>query len=324
MKKKYVKGMLTVSMLLLLCLTAGCNRRNAKSLENELSYRDLGIVKLNAGEYEEAVKIFQKALDESLAVVEDLEIDICYYKAVAQYKAGDVKGALETYTALVEYDEKNAQALYLRGTLHLQQGDFENALADYKNALKADAKNGVLYNKIGENLQNAGKVAEAGEILNEALQVKGDKSSNYREKGYTYYLLGQYDSARTFLDKAINEGDTEAVFYLAKLLEAKGDIEQANLLYETYIGKNSNDTVTLNDLGCAKMKEGQYQQALAFFQTALTNENPSNAQELRRNEIAALENMLEFAQARVKMKEYLEDYPEDEEAAREYEFLKSR
>ena len=324
MKKKYLKGILILTMLFLPCLTGGCSRRNEKSLEKELSYRELGIDKLNAGEYEEAVKIFQKALDQSLAVVEELEIDICYYKAMAQYKSGDEKGALETYTSLIEYDKKNAKALYLRGTLYLQQNETKKALEDYKRALSIDTNNGALYNEIGEKLQRAGKVAEAGEILNNALQVKGERPSNYREKGYTYYLLGQYDSARTCLDRAIGEGDVEAIFYLAKLLEAKGEVEQADELYETYIGKNSTDTVTLNALGCAKIKEGKYEQALTFFQAALTNENPVNEQELRKNEIATLEYMYRFSEARQRMKDYLKKYPRDKEALREYEFLKSR
>lgn len=31
----------------------------------------------------------------------DLEIDICYYKAAAQYAAQDTEGALETYNAMI-------------------------------------------------------------------------------------------------------------------------------------------------------------------------------------------------------------------------------
>ena len=47
-------------------------------------------------------------------------------------------------------------------------------------------------------------------------------------------------------------------------------------------------------------------------------------QELRRNEIIALEYLQDFVQAREKMTSYLADYPDDEAAAREYEFLQSR
>ncbi len=324
MKKKRIRIVFLTIGLLAMLLAAGCGRRSKESLENELAYRQLGINKMNEGDYEGAVEMFQNALDQSLAVIEDLEIDICYYKAVAQYKGGDVEGAFATYNALIEYDKKNADALYLRGTLYLQEGDSENALKDYEGALEQDTRNIALYNKIAENLNGAGLTEDAGEILNQALAVEERDAADYREKGYTYYLLGQYDSARTYLDRAIEQKDTEAVFYLAKVCEAQGDTEEANQLYETYVESHSDDTETLNALGLARLSEGSYDQALTFFQKALEQESPVNEQELRRNEIIALEYLQDFAQAKEKMETYLADYPDDEAAVREYEFLQSR
>lgn len=322
MKKQWFQYVCFILVAISLLMVVGCSNRKAK--EQELDYRHQGIEKLENGQYEEAVELFQKALDQSMAKVGELEVDICYYKAVAQYKSGNIQGAMDTYTALIEYDKENTDAYYLRGTMYLEQGNIQNALLDYQEAMKKDKKNPVLFNKIGERLINAGYTQEAAGILDQALEIKGDKPKDYREKGYAYYLKGQYDSARTYLDKAINMGDEEAVFYLAKMLEAQGKTEQANQLYESYATEHSSNTELLNELGCTKMEEGNYEKALLFFQTALKNENPSNEQELRRNEIAALEYMLDFTGAKKKMEAYVKDYPEDTEAAREYEFLKSR
>lgn len=324
MKKTRIQMVFLIGMLLILFAAAGCGSRSKEALENELAYRKLGINKMGEGDYEEAVKMFQKALDQSIAVIDELEIDICYYKAAAQYKAGDAEGALETYTALIDYDKENADAFYLRGTLYLEQEQGKKALADYEKALELKQNNGELYNQIGEKLLQAGLTEEAGNILNRGLEVKGEEAADYREKGYTYYLLGEYDNARTYLDKAIDLKDKEAIFYLAKVCETQGDTDKASQLYEAYVADNGEDTETLNALGCAKMKEGDYAQALVFFTTALQNENPANEQELRRNEIAALEYSLDFAGAKEKMESYLKDYPKDEAAVREYEFLKSR
>ena len=47
-------------------------------------------------------------------------------------------------------------------------------------------------------------------------------------------------------------------------------------------------------------------------------------QELLGNEIAVYERMGDFETAKLKMESYLEHYPEDERAQREYVFLKTR
>lgn len=304
---------------------AGCGlSRDREALENEIAYRELGIAKMEEGAYQEAAQMFQNALDQSFAVIDDLEIDICYYKAAAQYRAGDTQGALDTYTALMEYDEENGMACYLRGTMYLMTNEPKKALADYQKALEREKDNGALYNKIGENLLNTGYTEEAGKILTQALEQEGETAEAFREKGYSYFLLGEYDEARAYLDKAAGMEDTEAIFYLAKLMEALGNVEQATLLYESYIGENEGDPELLNTMGLNRMGEGNYEQALTFFRKALEQEAPANVQELRRNEIAALEYLYDFAQAREKMGAYLTDYPEDTAAAREYEFLRSR
>lgn len=307
-----------------LCLTAGCGRRDEKQLENELAYRQTGMQKLSEGNYPEAVEFFQRALDQSVAVVDELEVDICYYKAQAQYQGGDVAGALETYTALIDYDEENADALYLRGTAYLAQGQSREALEDYQRAAEADKENGALYQHMAQNLIWAGLKAEAEEYLKAAVALDSQDAESLRERGYAFYLLEDYDNARVNLDKAITMGDEEAVFYLARMEETLGNSEQALKLYETYTDGHGEDTATLYELGQARLEQGSYQQALAFFRKGLEAENPMNLQQLRKGEIIALEYLLDFAQAKEKMQSYVADYPEDEEAAREWEFLQSR
>lgn len=72
------------------------------------------------------------------------------------------------------------------------------------------------------------------------------------------------------------------------------------------------------------MEKADYADACAYYQKGLQTMNPVNEQLLRRGEIAALEQMYEFEQAKEKMAQYVLDYPEDEQAAREYLFLKTR
>lgn len=301
---------------------AGC--QNQEALENQKAYRQLGINKLSEGSYEEAAEAFQKALDQSQAVVGDMEIDICYYKATAQYKSGDLKGALATCKALIDYDKKNYKAYFLRGCIYLKEENQEKTMKDYRKAFETSGNDYELYVSAYESLKNAGWDSQAEEVLEAAEKLKAEKPEEYRERGHIYLLQEDYDNAKKELDKAINQKDVKALLYLAQVYEAQGDMDQANALYESYISKNNSDVSTLVIMGDMQMSEGNYSQALGFYEQALSVENPPNEQQLRRNEIIACEQMLDFEKAREKMLAYLKDYPEDEEAQREYVFLQTR
>lgn len=322
MKKKLAGGMLIVGMTMVL-FTAGCQNQSSKSLENEKAYRQIGINKMEEGDYEGAIEAFQTALDESMAMVRPLEIDISYYKAMAEYKSGDAKAALKTYTALIEYDKKNGDAYYLRGCLYLEKDKPEKAEQDFNKAVELDDSNYDLYIGIYENYLSVDMEEKGISYLEQALKISGTKESDYLGKGKAYFALEDYENAKQSLDKA-DPKDPDTILCLAGIYNAEGEKDKAKELYESYLNQNPDDTSVFNELGCIQMQEENYEEALFYFQTALGTEEPANEQELRRNEIAAYEYLGDFTQAAAKMEAYIADYPDDEEAQREYTFLKSR
>lgn len=72
------------------------------------------------------------------------------------------------------------------------------------------------------------------------------------------------------------------------------------------------------------MQMEDYEAALTAFQEGMKVENCPCMQSLRFNEIVAYEYLGEFEKAKVLMESYLLTYPDDEEAKREQEFLKTR
>ena len=82
---------------------------------------------MQSGDYEGAVAAFNSALSQCVGKITDTELDICYYKAAAQYAGGDIEGALATYQAMIDYDEENGNAYYLHGCLSLKQQDTDTA-----------------------------------------------------------------------------------------------------------------------------------------------------------------------------------------------------
>lgn len=315
--------LLPAAMLMVsLCLT-GC-QDNQVALQNQEAFRKLGIHNMNEGKYAEAVDAFQKALDQSQAVVSDMELDICYYKATAQYNSGDAKSAIATCDALIDYNKKDAKAYFIRGCVYLKQGDSENARKDYANALELSGNNYALYLSVYENLSGAGFENEAEELVTKALDLEAESAEDHRERGHIYLIREEYDNARTELDQAIKAGDTKARLYLAQVYDAQGDDKKAKSLYESYLEQNDSDTATMITLGEMQLESGKYQQALELFQQALEADEKENEKYLRRNEIICYENLLDFAHAKEKMASYVKDYPEDEEAQREHQFLQTR
>ena len=307
-------------------LLSGCGEEKTDSA---LAYRKIGMNAMEAGDYAEAIDNFQLALDQSKGKIRNLELDICMQKAEALYLNNQPEDAIAVCDAVLNYDKGYANAYYLRGNLYLQQGDAKKALADYEQAAKYADADYEIYIQLYENLKRAGMQADGEKYLNAALELKGKSRYHLMNRGYIYYLMGDYEQAKEQLLLAVEieqkEGeDDKAELYLAQTAEKLGDTQMAAKYYEAYAEDHADDSVVLEELGNMSMEKKDYLSACAYYQKGLKTTNPINEQLLRRGEIAALEQLYEFEQAKEKMAQYVLDYPEDEQAAREYLFLKTR
>lgn len=288
------------------------------------SYRGLGIAYLNTGEYDNAIKAFNQALGKSLGKIGDVEIDICYYKAVAQFKNKDMEGAIETYTSLIEYDKDKKEPYYLRATAYLNQEDLPKAQADFDLAISKDEDAYDIYIYIYENLFEHGYEEEGKQYLERALKRLQETEGNPLYTGRIQYYLQNYEEAKTELEKSIEAGDQEAYLYLGQIYDKLEDTETAQGYYSKYMEKVEKSTKAYNSLGESLLKDKNYSGALQMFQAGIALEDSEMDKKLRFNEMIAYEYLLDFDSAKEKLEKYLELYPDDEAALREYEFLKTR
>ena len=319
MKRKVVGLFLT--LVCTATLLTGCISGNASSLHEA---KEAGIDLLISGDYEGAIKEFDEALGYSGMTVTAEAVDVCYYKAAAQYLNNDFEGAIETYTALINYDDDSSDPLFLRGGIYLNENESEKGLKDYKSAIAVEEDNYDLYIAIYENLEALGYSDEALQYLNFALAIEGSSVENYIGRGRVYLLLGQYDAAVKALEKAEDKGSDEALLYLAKVYDASGDEDKSNEYIEEYANSADKTSESLNALGNIQMQNGDYADALATYQEALALDEVTNEQELLKNEIGALEYTGDFKTAYTNALKYIEDYPNDSEMLREITFLQTR
>ncbi len=291
--------------------------------DQELIYRGQGIAYIGLTRYEEAVEALEKSLSCSSWNVGGLEFDTNYYLAAAYYKNGDMDSAMRVYDAILDMRPGEKEACYLRGVLELEQDEFDKADADFQKAVSLDKKDYDCLLDIYRSLEENG-YREAGEEYLQTALDEGESGMSDYDKGRLYYYLQDYDNARNYLEMARDTGSAEAVLFLGRTYEALGDYNYASSVYANYLEKDSDNPQIQNQLGICRMQMGEYEAALEAFEAGLASEDTAYMQTLKYNEIAAYENLSQFQKATVLMESYLELYPDDESARREYEFLKTR
>ena len=145
--------------------------------------------------------------------------------------------------------------------------------------------------------------------------------------------MGDYTNAQKELTDASNQGSTEALLVLGMVYGAQSDYANARAMYQQYINQKLDDTSGdqtqtaaqgYNGLAVCDMAEGNYDSALENISSGISIASDDEMQSLLFNEIVAYEKKLDFSTAQEKAVSYVGMYPEDEEAAKELDFLKSR
>lgn len=287
------------------------------------TYRGEGMAYLGLGQYDEALEAFTNALQQSNGLLKKIDYDINFYMAVAEYKSGKLEDALKTYTSIVNADKNNADAYYLRGKVNLDLGKNDDAKADYDKAIELDKDDSQLYINIYEDFIGKGMEAEAKAYISKGVATVS-KPSSY-ELGIFNYYLEDYTQARNYFEESSETKKTEeGIIYLGKTYEALDDAGYAMALYEEYTSNNTTAAMVYNELGLLKVKNKDYEGALAEFEAGLKNDNASCKQSLMFNRIVANENLGNFAEAKKQVESYLALYPGDEVAKKEGIFLSTR
>lgn len=319
MVKKRMRG---ICLLLFSCaLLAACGKEEGQDRQD--TYRQYGINCLESGRYAEAVTAFQNALDTSVGRVGEKEIDTCFYKARAQFLNGAVEDALDTYEAVIAFNG-DGRAYYLRGSLYFDIGEQDKALADYRTAVEAEKSNYQIYIGIYEKLSSHNMEEEGLKYLSNALEIKSEKPEDLLYKGRICFFLGEYDDAVTYLKKAVEGKQPLAPYYLGQAYEAKGDDANAQKYIKQYLDSGAATSYDLYELGMTEMADGDYGDAIVYYNAGLEMDSVPNKQNLLRSLIAAHERNGDFAAAKKAAAEYVKLYPTDEEMSREYTFLQTR
>lgn len=290
--------------------------------DKELTYRGQGIAYMGLGKYAEAETAFLSSIENAQGRATALVYDTNYYLASAYMKQGKYADAEQVYSAIIGLKKKEKDAYYLRACAILRQNRYDEAVKDFEKAFELDPDDIELVTDAYVEMEAAG-YGEQGRTYLRDFMTKKEKSLDDGEKGVLYYYLEDYENARKHLDSFVNEDDVKLTQILGQTYEKLGDMNYAGVVYQTYLASHEPDAAIYNSLGICLMNQQKYDEALAAFESGIAIGASDYLQELKFNRIVANEYTGNFAQAKTMMEEYLQLYPDDARAKKEYEFLKT-
>lgn len=285
------------------------------------SYRGLGIAAYEMGDYSQALTALNRSLEVMEGDNDEFCADVLYYIGAAAEAYGDLSQAQEAYTKLLDYSY-TADAFYHRGVVYMQKGDENNAQADFEKALSMDDRYDLYQNIYTVCVNyNETKIGEA--MLAKALEKDLKSQEDYYYQGLFSYNLGYYDQAQGLLVEAVNNGDDASRLLLGKVYLALEDAASARALFNEYLQQHEDSPAAYNGLALCDIAEENYESAMDNLEKGLACESDEDLQSLEFNRIVVYEYMHDFETAKSLMAEYVEKYPNDETAAREYKFLQA-
>ncbi len=305
------------------------------SVNNEMnlvvSYRGIGICQLRLGNYEDAAAAFTNALSQE-RVSKTTARDLYLYRATARLQAGQTEDAMADCQVLAQNYDMDADSWFLTGKVALAMDGYEEAASDFEQAYGEDSS----YDRaiqIYETYLEKDMEADGTRYLEAVLSTEAKGADDLCNRGRIYYYMEDYTNAKKELTDASNQGSTEALLLLGMVYGAQSDYANARAMYQQFISHKQEDTSKnqtqtaasgYNGLAVCDIAEGNYDSALENISSGITVASDDEMQSLLFNEIVAYEKKLDFVTAQEKAVSYVGMYPEDEEAAKELDFLKSR
>lgn len=291
--------------------------------DSQLIARGEGLAYMGLGDYAQAESSFLESISCSTGKLTELEYDTNYYLATVYMKQGKYAEAENIYSAIIALKKKEVDAYYLRACALLKENYYEAALVDFQKAFSLEPDNIDMVTDAYVEMQAAGFEDEGRAYLETFMQEK-EKSLTDGEKGTIYYYLEDYENARIYLDAFMNGNDAGLSLILGQTYEKLGDMNYAAGVYQAYLSANAPDAAIYNSLGICLMEQEKYGEALEAFEAGIEMGDTDYLQNLKFNLIVANEHLGNFSQAKTLMQEYVQTYPDDSKAKREYEFLSTR
>ena len=162
-------------------------------------------------------------------------------RGLEHHRAGRLSEARRVYEQVLHQDSDNARALFLLGTLALQQRDYEAGESLIRRAIAADSSDASYHNNLGVILRESGRLEDALQSYREAIELRPEYAEAHCNLGTVLRELEEYEDAVVSLERAIEIDPLYAGAYgmLGSTLQQLGRFAEALTAYDNAISLDS-------------------------------------------------------------------------------------
>ncbi|MEM3444749.1 MAG: tetratricopeptide repeat protein, partial [Thermoplasmata archaeon] len=220
----------------------------------------MGRILVLRGELEEAIKVFERAIDKNPA-----NFEAWYYKGRALMESKELDKATAALELATQINPWHYNSYYYLAQAFEELQNYEKAAKCYEEILKFAPRDYQALFNLGRVYAKMEKLEEAEKALKKGFEVKGTYECGLM-LGIVYEKLGRIEDTIESLEKAveINPYGEEAYFELGKAYIEKKDYLKAAEKLEIAV-KLARKTEHLKYLGIAYYHAGKIEEALAVF-----------------------------------------------------------
>lgn len=292
---------------------------------NKRLYLGQAIAYMGQGEYDKAVEACDKAV--KIDQYGHLDIKFKMLKASIKEITGDTKEALEVYNDILKEEEGQVPDVYTaRGCLYSELGEEQKALDDFSAAVKSGEKCYEAYFAMYNIYIGMGDNTNAEKAIKNVTDIKAETAEEMLQLGRAYYYKGDYAAASSNLDKSLDKGCKEALYYLGMVLMAENDYTAAAGKFQEYIGQGngSNIAQAYNQAAGCYIEMEDFESAQSYIDKGLASGVSGTYKILGKNQVVLYERMKKYKKAKETAEKYLQKFPGDEDMQKELLFIDTR
>ena len=194
-----------------------------------------------------------------------------YERGLAYYSAGNYQEAINNFNKAIYLDPNNPYFYNSRGDAYFGQKEFQKAFNDYEIATKLNPNNSYFYYNKGLAYYCTENYQEAINNFNEAINLDPNISDYYGDMGVSYYLLKKYQEAIKDFNKAIELNPNNDSFYIGRWLIYRdlGDHNKATKDFDKAIELDPNNVSYFNGTGVVHRDLENYNETIKDFNKAI-------------------------------------------------------